>query len=360
MHPILPMLALAVALSGCQHIQLENHTLRQASTLSDLQYRQVLSNIAMFSENCNSLPYYSLVGAGTTNISDNVSASDALSFEKVFNDGQFLGFRYDKNGASLGGQITSGEQWGTTSVLNPDALLLMRCVYQMTVCGSACDCDCQKNVATYFERNPCYLEAMHPGWFGVGKLKDVPKCAAHVGRYGKIYAWVMPDGVDNLSKLSLAILDIGTAVKPGDAGRINPVAMKIALLSDLASNLDKWIKMNPDQAILAALKNDLNNVLKTLEALNRYTPEQILASQTLVTEQRVVTIDGQQRTVTVLVEVPISDEFPHLTPAIKSILSQPVTSPTPDRILFYPNQANILPTTIPQIITPPLTSATIR
>ncbi|MGN6136329.1 MAG: hypothetical protein ACTHOU_17735, partial [Aureliella sp.] len=41
------MLSIALLfLNGCQHLQLRRITTRQASTLSDLQYRQVLDNLA--------------------------------------------------------------------------------------------------------------------------------------------------------------------------------------------------------------------------------------------------------------------------------------------------------------------------
>jgi hypothetical protein len=69
-----------------------------------------------------------------------------------------------------------------------------------------------------------YVTALRPGWFGVGRRRDVPKTAAYVGWYGKTYVWVVPENTETLTRLTLAILDIhtfkserigGSRVQPG-------------------------------------------------------------------------------------------------------------------------------------------------
>jgi hypothetical protein len=54
---------------------------------------------------------------------------------------------------------------------------------------------------------PC--AGCRPGWFCVGTKKDVPKhCEClRVGHYCGVYVWVPPEGQDELTKLTLAILD---------------------------------------------------------------------------------------------------------------------------------------------------------
>ena len=50
----------------------------------------------------------------------------------------------------------------------------------------------------------------------------MPRHASFVGRFEDSYIWVMPDGVDGLSELSLAIMDIATredASSPADNDR---------------------------------------------------------------------------------------------------------------------------------------------
>src|ERR1019366_2365739 len=55
-----------------------------------------------------------------------------------------------------------------------------------------------------------YISALKPGWFGVGKKRDVPKHACYVGRYCNTYVWVPPENLELLTRLTMAILDIHT------------------------------------------------------------------------------------------------------------------------------------------------------
>ena len=72
---ILPFLLIV---TGCQSISLRNHTERQARTLADLQYDQVLDNIAMFSENPSSLPFFSAAAQGQTSNNYQVNPTSGL------------------------------------------------------------------------------------------------------------------------------------------------------------------------------------------------------------------------------------------------------------------------------------------
>lgn len=55
-----------------------------------------------------------------------------------------------------------------------------------------------------------YATALTPGWIKVGKKKDVPKKSAYVGAFQDTFVWVDPDHLEDLSRLTLAILDIHT------------------------------------------------------------------------------------------------------------------------------------------------------
>ena len=50
-----------------------------------------------------------------------------------------------------------------------------------------------------------------PGWVHIGCLKDCPKNARFVGRHGNTCVWVTPDGMESLTNLTIAILDVSTA-----------------------------------------------------------------------------------------------------------------------------------------------------
>lgn len=230
-------------ITSCQHLSLRNHTERQARTLTELQYRQVLDNIALFTINPNALPFYSVAGTGRTSNNYAPSPAGGLNWDLLnFNNGPPL-FFFDKANISMTGTFTSNEEWDSLSVLNPDALLLMRCVYQKVVGYPACDCDCEKKLQAYFAGHPCYLEAMRPGWYGVGRRCHVPKHAAFAGRYGHRYVWVMPDGVDSLTRLSLAILDLATVTAPFVMP--NPQANLIRRLTETAKDLSSILSQYP-------------------------------------------------------------------------------------------------------------------
>jgi len=67
------------------------------------------------------------------------------------------------------------------------------------------------------------LSTVKPGWFGVGRKKDIPKHACNVGRYCDTYVWVLPENVELLTMFTLAILDIHTFKSERIGGsRIHP------------------------------------------------------------------------------------------------------------------------------------------
>lgn len=57
------------------------------------------------------------------------------------------------------------------------------------------------------------LQAIPTGWFGVGRWRDVPKDACMVAHEGKTYIWVTRDHREDLSKFTMTILDIATAIQ---------------------------------------------------------------------------------------------------------------------------------------------------
>ncbi len=57
------------------------------------------------------------------------------------------------------------------------------------------------------------LQAVPSGWFGVGRWHDVPRTACYVAHQGKVYVWVTEEHRDELSKFTMQILDIATAIQ---------------------------------------------------------------------------------------------------------------------------------------------------
>ncbi len=58
------------------------------------------------------------------------------------------------------------------------------------------------------------LRNIRPGWYGVGGKRDVPRNACHVANYGDRYVWVCPSGVDGLTRFTLSILEMASALHP--------------------------------------------------------------------------------------------------------------------------------------------------
>jgi len=246
MRPYLVATGAFVLFAGCQHVQLENHTLRQASTLTDLQYRQVLSNIALFAQNTDALPFYATAGTGTTSIQNTLGARGTFNWDLFSNAGIATLWFFDKASAEVDPSTQAQEQWTTSCVLNPDELSLMRCIYQKVV--GVRDCECEKKLCDFFgtKKFNYYCEAMQPGWYSVGCRKEVPKEACYVGRYGKVFVWVTPDGLDDLTRITLAILDIATIQPTAIGQRTDANATAIGALFERAKNLEAVLEKCPD------------------------------------------------------------------------------------------------------------------
>jgi hypothetical protein len=338
-------------------LSLRNHTERQARTLTDLQYDQVLDNIAMFVEEPNALPFFSTALAGQTSNNYTANPASTLGWSlNSFNAGPPL-FYFSQLTSALGGTFTANEQWGTNSVLNPDVLLLMRCVYQKVVGRPCCDGDGEKKLEAYFAGHPGYLEAMRPGWYGVGRRCDVPACAVHVRHYNKTSVWVTPEGVDSLTRLTLAILDLATAATPLLVP--DPTAVAVARLTAQARDLSSILSQyplkpgEPPGSGYVRLKTDLDNTMIALSiVLEGKDPREVLARAAVPVTQRYAVLDKNSKITgfeSKTVEVP-------LTPEMRTNILNLLTNPPPTgeglqfrarKDFFYPPPPTLGPTFLP-------------
>jgi len=309
----LPVLLVSF-LGGCQALQLENRTVRQSATLSDLQYKQVMANLAVMVDNPSALPYYAVAQTGKTTIQQNTQGSTGVNWDLLTVAGSlFNKVLFDKGSFGLQYNQQNIEEWDTLPALDPVQLILMQGLYRKALgygipdgqrnalerffyvnlpttpgtkakirileydpAGPAGDKlksvyrappgsiatlgtpvanklyfvesgkeDDQKSVddknkdkdkdknknknkenATgggphkdypdpFRELLKDVYNSIGPGSFGTGKCKDVPKCARYVGRHGNTFVWVLPDGLDALTNLTIAILDVSTADTSG-------------------------------------------------------------------------------------------------------------------------------------------------
>jgi len=81
--------------------------------------------------------------------------------------------------------------WSLATITSPEKIRSMRSLYEHAVNGSV-------------HGDPVW------GWLKIGCGRDVPKQACYVGRHGQVFVWIMPDGIDGLSELTLAIMDVAT------------------------------------------------------------------------------------------------------------------------------------------------------
>ncbi len=92
-------LGLLLAASGCEAVQLRNHVVEQAATLNEIQYQQVLDNLAMFVQDPAALPYFSLTPGGSAQIQIVEGGSAGLNWDYTFlgTVGKFINHADKKN-----------------------------------------------------------------------------------------------------------------------------------------------------------------------------------------------------------------------------------------------------------------------
>ena len=71
------------------------------------------------------------------------------------------------------------------------------------------------------------LARIQPGWFHVGRKRDVPKDACYVGKSGNCYVWVGPEGRDQLTEFTLTVLKLSSLIKETQT-LINPGSVKFS------------------------------------------------------------------------------------------------------------------------------------
>jgi hypothetical protein len=203
---LIGLLASSVA-SGCANQQLRLSTLRQTSTLPEVQERQVMENFARLTANSGALPYYAIANQGTTTITDEGSSILALTAQrKVFPS-------FNPTPYNLSRSVT--ESWQTVPENNPDRLKAMRAAYLSVVNPNAIEQKDGDLLRAAIHGDPSY--ALSPGWLGTGSWWDVPKHAWLVAHCGSTYVWVIPEYAAEFSRFVLLILHIET-VTTGRSG----------------------------------------------------------------------------------------------------------------------------------------------
>jgi hypothetical protein len=265
--------------TGCTTGRLRQRTINQGSTLPELQYQQVLNNLASFASNPAALPWHVNLREGTTQITDSATAGSlvdlgppAVTQPQVFGsrtavaqwgmspviDASVLRIAYRRALGSAEMPATEfldelaheiKDQLATNSDLRDESELFYE--RQSLVKASAGEqaarmittndesfCNCPEsttNPRSPLVRNVCRkiqtierdLARIEPGWFHVGTKWDVPKDACFVGKSGHRYTWVEPDGLDSLTEFTLTVLKLSSLIKETQT-LINPGSVKFS------------------------------------------------------------------------------------------------------------------------------------
>jgi hypothetical protein len=210
------LLVLLSTLSGCTHMALQKDTVRTTNTLADLQFQQVLDNVARFQHDPDTIPSFAVTTAGTVSVLDTAGAGVSPTYSPTLSPSQQGG------GAlpilSLLFPFTASravtENWSLTPVTDADNLRRLRCAYRLLVMGEATPNYefCVKQMKEFFAGEEAALADYYPprGWYAVGGKKDVPRDACYVGCHCGTYVWVTPEGMNGLATFTMGALDLAT------------------------------------------------------------------------------------------------------------------------------------------------------
>jgi hypothetical protein len=170
-------------ISGCMSQQLRFSASRTVNALPDLQYQQVVDNLAKIASNPGFLPYLAVAGQGTVQVTDIRNSALGLNLSKNALGAGTLGIGASRN-------VTG--TWSMGTITSPEKIRNMHAVYLRALRG-------------VIQGDPAF------DWLKVGSKAEIPKHTSFVGCYQNTCVWVLPDGIDGLSELTLAIMDIATS-----------------------------------------------------------------------------------------------------------------------------------------------------
>jgi hypothetical protein len=207
----------ALLAAGCQtHLCLRENTVRTGGTLTDLNYQQVLNNLAMFVANPSAMPSVAVINSGTVTVADQkaVSANATYAPTVVFEQQAGSGLPILSLLLNPSGSRNVTENWSLLPVTDVDNLRRIRCAFQLLVLhgGETTDCDhCVELLRQFYLGETDRLDCVLPtGWYHSGRKKDVPACACYVGRYCDSYVWVTTEGLDGLTRFTMTVIDLAT------------------------------------------------------------------------------------------------------------------------------------------------------
>jgi hypothetical protein len=226
----IPVLLLtSVCLTGCTAAALRRESTGVSVSVGDLYQQEVLDNLAKFVVNYNAFPSFAYANQGSASITDEGSLTVAPTWVQQ---------GMNMLGVTGVGSRNIQDSYTLTPVNDPRKLELMKCAYQRALisCGygpgqESLTCpDCEATFNRFYTGDAKTKVADQLSgevtseclrapfcWLCTGPKKCVPKGCCCVGRYCKTYVWVLPEGQEYLTNLTIAILDYALNSAPTQA-----------------------------------------------------------------------------------------------------------------------------------------------
>ena len=205
---------MAFVLTGCATTQLAFTTSRQIKTEPDIYNQEVLENLSRIATIPSSMAYFATLDSGVPTDTDIGSLGMFLNFPAQTVVKQL----HRQRGGQLGplnGERDVQATWNLKPVNDPDRLEAMRLLYLWAL-GQLGTEQANANIelmSKFFAKRFEWSD-YDRGWFMTGCWHDVPRDARYVLHHHGTYCWVAPGMEAQVTKLSLAMLDIATVSPP--------------------------------------------------------------------------------------------------------------------------------------------------
>jgi hypothetical protein len=207
---VLPLVA------GCQtQLALRDDTVCTTATLTDLNYQQVLNNVAMFVHQPSAMPSFAVVNSGTVTVADQKTLNGSAAYAPTMSWAQQNGGQPILNLiANPSTQRNVTENWSLLPVTDVDNLRRIRCAFQLLVLdgGETTDCyECLHLLKQFYLGETDRMDCVLPkGWYHTGCKRDVPKSACYSAHCGNTHVWVTPEGIEGLTLFTMTVIDLAT------------------------------------------------------------------------------------------------------------------------------------------------------
>lgn len=204
-----------ITFSGCAHQQLRRNAVRQTQTLGDIHEEQVLNNLARFCVSQGATPSFATPSSGGATVNHSNQANGGLNWSP---------FTLTSASAGLNGSRSLSENWTLSPVNDPLRLGLMKCVYRYATCKDpAVGCtDCLEQLEKFFGKDFAVCDVPQCFFETSTSRPSKNSCCLKYGEHCGTYLVVSENNFEQLSRLTMAILEIATISDEALVARMNP------------------------------------------------------------------------------------------------------------------------------------------